>query len=84
MAFGTSKVQQDYQTPLGSMAVQSGCARACNSVFPAPDAVPYVIKAAKAKEYSTKPSLWLKAFYKSKGQSKDKCGTKNNRNIMRS
>lgn len=79
------RYSRKYQAPLGSRAVQSWCARVCSSNFPAPNELPYIsIKAAKAKEYSIKPSLWSKAFYKFKGQSKDKCRTKNNRKIMRS
>lgn len=55
----------------------------CSSIFPTPNAFPYIsAKVAKAKEYSTEPTLWLKAFYNSKAQSKDKCVTKNNRKIV--
>lgn len=79
------RYSRKYQAPLGSRAVQGWSARICSSIFPAPDALPYIsIKVAKAKEYSTKLSLWLKDLYKSKGHNKDKCSTKNNRKIMRS
>lgn len=52
-------------------------------VFPAPDAFSYIsAKVAKPKKHSAEPSLWLKAFHNSKGQSKDKRVTKNNRKIV--